>query len=270
MRVKTTNINNRFLYILKICMRKYITNIALWIVFLCVFLSVHSFAGTWTDEFNEVELNGWERISDTNPWLAKWILLSDLGKLYAKISQPNQKKVTAADFLHWNLHDFQLRQLTLVGEDIRYNRHADNRSGEICLFIGKKQNAPNFAKGYIFSPEKITKMQFNADGDYKMGVVIAEYGLMFRLTSGDIRVVFDTGKFRLFTQDLFIEEFIDADINMVDVIGLVVLHRFPGEWFKGTISTFSVSGKDIPNNNTLNVHQHSTQLTTTWGELKRF
>ena len=93
---------------------------------------------------------------------------------------------------------------------------------------------------------------------------------MFRLTSGDIRVVFDTGKFRVFTQDLFIEEFIDADINTVDVIGLVVLHRFPGGWFDGRISAISVSGKDIPNNTTLNVHEHSTQLSTTWGELKRF
>ena len=74
----------------------------------------------------------------------------------------------------------------------------------------------------------------------------------------------------LFTQDLFIEEFIDADINPVDVIGLVVLNRLPGRRFIGRISTFSVSGKDIPNNNTLNVHQHSTQVTTTWGELKRF
>ena len=230
----------------------------------------NSYAGTWTDEFSEEELNGWERIVEENPWHTKWRLLADFGLLYAQISQPNQEVVTAADFLHWNLHDFQLKHLTVVGEEIRYNRHADNRSGELCLFLGKKQNAPNFAKGYIFSPEKTAKMQFNADGVYKIGEVKADYSLMFRLTSGHIKVVFDTGKFRLFTQDLFIEEFTDADINMVDVIGLIVLYQLPGEWFKGSISTISISGKDIPNNNTLNVHQHSTQLTTTWGELKRF
>ncbi len=247
-------------------MKKHIFYISLCTLFLS--LSGHSYAGTWKDNFDEGVLNGWERIVDENPWNADWKTIDDLG-FFGSISKPKQEGVTAVDFLHWNLHDFQLKHLTVVGEGVHYDRHAFNTLGELCLFLGKRQPTPDFAAGYIFSPEKITKMQFSADGVYKIGEVKADYGLMFRLTSGDIRVVFDTGKFRLFTQDLFIEEFIDADINTVDVIGLVILNRFPGRWFSGRISTFSVSGEDIPNNNTLNVHQHSTQLTTTWGELKR-
>ncbi len=268
MKTEYINTNNRPLRVFNtvMCMRRYIFNITLWTLFLC--LSGHSYAGTWKDNFDEAVLNGWERIVDENPWNTKWTLHDQV--LLGSISKPKQEGVTAVDFLHWNIHEFQRKHLTVVGEGIHYSRHAFNTSGELCLFLGKRQPAPDFAAGYIFSPEKITKMQFSADGVYKTGEVKADYGLMFRLTSGDIRVVFDTGKFRLFTQDLFIEEFIDAEINTVDVIGLVVLNRFPGRRFIGRISTFSVSGKDIPNNNTLNVHLHSTQLTTTWGELKRF
>ena len=113
-------------------------------------------------------------------------------------------------------------------------------------------------------------MQFSANGVYKRGEVETNYDLMFRLTSGHLKIVFDTGKFQLFTQDILITEFFNAELSMIDVVGLMVVHKFPGSWFEGTISTFSISGQDIPNHNSLDVQLRGTQLTTTWGELKRF
>lgn len=272
MKIKTINTNSRFLCVFNIvvCMRKHIFNIVLWTVFLSVFVIVQSYAGTWRDEFDGNELNGWERIVEGNPWFAKWKLVDDPSRLYGSVRKPKQEGLTAADFLHWNLHKFQLKQLTVVGEEIRYDRHANDEFGELCLFLGKRQTKPNFAKGYIFSPEKTTKMQFTENGVYKKGEVKTDYGLMFRLTSGDLKVVFETGKFQIFTQDLLITEFFDAEISVIDVVGLIVLHKFPGTLFIGSISTFSVSGRGIPNHNTLDVQLRSTQLTTTWGKLKRF
>ena len=258
-------------------MRKSIVSIGLCTMLLSVFVIGHSYAGTWRDEFNGDELNGWERIVKENPWQARWwVLIDEPFHLYARISKPKQGNVTAADFLHWNAHQFQLKQLTVVGEEVRYDRHANFRFGELCLFLGKEQPALNFAKGYIFSPEKTTEMQFTAKGVYKKGKVKANYEDRFRLTSGDLKVVFDTGKFQLFTQDLLITEFIDAEIPMIDVVGLMVVyefpvvHEFPGNWFVGNILTFSISGSGIPNHNSLDVQLRSTQLTTTWGKLKRF
>ena len=248
--------------------KKRIVIIVICAVLWSAFTIGHSHAGTWRDEFSEVGLNGWERIVEENPWFASWQLVKEL--LHATIENHAQVQVTVVDFLHWNLHEFQLKHLTVVGEEIRYDRHAHDRSGELCLFLGKKQTEPNFAKGYIFSPEKVTKMQFSTKGIFKKGEVKADYALMFRLTSGDLKVVFDTGKFQLWTQDLLITEFIDADITMIDVVGLIVLHKFPGRWFTGSISTFSVSGQGIPNHNSLDVQLRSTQMTTTWGELKCF
>lgn len=273
MKIKTINTNSRFLCVFNIvvCMRKHILNIMLSTVLLSVFTIGHSYAGVWKDLFDDAALNGWERIVEDDPWFASWEL-DDLapGILFAIIEKPKQEDVTAADFLHWNAHQFQLDRLTVVGEEMRYPRHAPDISGELCLFLGKRLPAPDFAAGYIFSPEKTTEMQFTANGVYKKGEVKADYSLMFRLTSGNLKVVFRNGKFRLFTQELLITEFFDDEIPMIDVVGLMVVHKFPGKWFDSSISTFSISGQGIPNHNSLDVQLQGTQLTTTWGELKRF
>ena len=250
-------------------MRK--NKIILWTVFLSVFVIGQSYAGTWRDDFDGNELNGWERIVEENPWFTEWGLLDNPGRLYCVLVKPKQEEVTAADFLHWNAHQFQLDKLTVVGEEINYLQDNWDISGELGLFLGKRQPVPDFAEGYLFSPEKITKMQFTANGVYKRGEVKADYSLMFRLTSSSkLKVVFSNGKFRLFTQDLLITEFFDVEIPTIDVVGLMVVFEFPGQWFVGDILTFSVSGQGIPNHNSLDVQLENTQLATAWGKLKGF
>ena len=250
-------------------MKNHIFRTMRWTVYVCIFLSVHSYAGTWIDQFDDINLNGWKRIVEEDPWFASWEVADPLEFEYlrAKIEKPKQEQVTAADFLHWNAHQFQLDKVTVVGEKIRYPQNA---SGELCLFLGKRQPSPEFAEGYIFSPEKTTEMRFTENGVYTKGEVKADYGLMFRLTSGDIRVVFDTGKFQLFTQDLPITEFVDDEIPMIDVVGLMCVFEFPGGFFEATISTFSITGNGIPQSNVLDVRLREEQLTTIWGKLKRF
>lgn len=261
--------------------RKYVIIFVTCVILLSAYTIESSHADTWIDDFDAEVLNGWERIVEENPWFAKWSTYKDSspwpaldeegeGYLAGRISKPHAEHVTAADFLHWNAHQFHLDKLTVVGEEIWYLRHGREISGELGLFLGKQILAPNFAKGYIFSPEKTTKMQFSTKGVFKKGEVKADYGLMFRLTSGNLRVVFDSGKFQLWTQDLLVTEFFDAEITKVDVVGMMVVFEPPGWSFSGDISTFSISGSGIPNNGSLDVQLQGTQLTTTWGELKRF
>ncbi len=266
--------------------KKRIVIIVICAVLWSVFTIGHSHADTWIDDFDAEVLNGWKRIVKENPWFAEWRTFKDNpewlpvdeegeGHLTSSIEKPQAEHVTAADFLHWNAHQFQLEKLTVVGEEIRYVRHRREVSGELGLFLGKRLLSPHFAKGYIFSPEKTTKMQCSAKGVFKRGETKADYELMFRLTSGNLRVVFDTGNFQLWTQDLLITEFFDDEIAKINVVGMMVVFEPPGGWFSGTISTFSISGSGIPQYYLLDeqfreVQLRERQLTTTWGELKRF
>ncbi len=258
--------------------KKRVMKIVLCAILLTTYTIVPSHAGTWRDDFDDIDLNGWERIVEENPWFADWeVSPFTIGRLLAVIEKPEQKQGTAADFLHWNAHQFQLDKITVVGDEIRYPRvpNKPGMPGELCLFLGKRQPSPDFAEGYIFSPEKTTRIQFTENGVYKKGEVKEDYALMFRLTSEHLKVVFEAGKFQLWTQDLLITEFFDDDIPMIDVVGLISVCELLGLWFDGTISTFSISGSGIPQYYLLDeqsreVQLRERQLTTTWGKLKRF
>ena len=258
----------------------------LWTVLLSACTIEFSHADTWIDDFDTEVLNGWKRIVGENPFFVEWTTFKDIpewlpvdeegeGYLYGSIFKPHAEHLTAADFLRWNAHQFQLEKLTVVGEEVEYVRHRREISGELGLFLGKRLPNPDFAEGYIFSPEKTTKMQFSTKGVFKKGEVKANYELMFRLTSDNLRVVFDTGNFQLWTQDLLITEFLDDEITKIDVVGMMIVFEPPGEWSSGSISTFSISGSGIPQYYILDRESREVQLrkgqsTTAWGELKRF
>lgn len=265
------------------CIRKYIILIVSFAILLSTYTIVPSHADTWIDDFDEEVLNGWKRIVEVLPYFAEWSLFKenpvvagdDVGRLGVTISKQHAEHLTAADFLRWNAHQFQLDKLVVVGEEISYARHHKNTSGELGLFLGKRLPNPDFAEGYMFSPEKTTEMRCSAKGVFKRGETKADYELRFRLTSDNLRVVFDAGKFQLWTQDLLVTEFVDEDITKIDAVGLMAVFEPPGGFFSGRISTFSISGSGIPQYYLLDeqlreVQLRERQLTTTWGKLKRF
>lgn len=249
-------------------MRKYIIRIGLWTVLLSAFTIGYSYAGTWRELFDVENLNGWERSVKENRWSATW--KTENGLLFARIKKPEQWGITATDFLQWNAHKFQLNKLVVVGEEMYCERVIHDAKGELCLFLGKRKPAPDFAEGYIFSPCFTAEMKFSEKGVYKIGETKASYLDRHKFTSEHLKVVFDTGKFRLITKDILLAEFFDADIVSIDVIGLIVLHLHFADWSTASISTFSISGRDIPNHNSLDVQLRNTQLSTAWGKLKHF
>lgn len=252
-------------------MRKKIIKIAICAVLLSVFTIRHSQAGTWRDEFDGNEFIGWERVVKENPWFADWRLVE--GALIGEILDRPQEQLITSDFLHWNAHQFELDRITVEGEEINYQPHGHDIHlfGQFCLFLGKRRPPPDFAEGYIFSPEETVKIKLSAKGDFNKGNSKAKYGLMWRLTRGHLKVVFHAGRFRLLAQDILVTEFSDPDIPIIDVVGLMVVCGMGKDcWFYGSISAFSVSGKGIPNHNSLNVQLGNMQLATTWGGLKVF
>lgn len=247
-----------------------VLTIVLFTTLFTAFTIGYSDAGTWLDKFDENELNSWERIRENNPWFSEWIIVE--GVLYSQVLNRIQEHLTKADFLLWNAHQFQLKRITVESEEINYRSRgqAFSDSGQFCLFIGKRIPEPDFAEGYIISPEETSKIRFSAKEDFKRGESVAKYGLMWRLTRGNLKVVFDAGQFRLFTQHILVTEFFDPEIPVIDVVGLLIICDSDADWFEGNISSFSVTGAGISNYNFLDVQLQGTQLTTTWGALRRF
>ena len=249
---------------------KFITKLAICLVLLNIYFFGYSFAGVWQDTFDDAKLKGWERIAEGDPWNATWEVVD--GILLSQIRKPRDSprcEKTAADFLHWNKHQFHLDRLKVTGRKINYPKEGPDSMGEICLFLGKILNINDFAvEGYIFSPEETSKVTFSKKDDYSRGSTKAWYGDKFPFTTRHMEAVFDSGQFQLFTNGVLLTEFIDENFTKINVVGLLITCHFGGEWFGGNISSFSVSGNGIPNHS-LAVQLENTQLTTIWGQLKR-
>ena len=241
------------------------------LVLLSVLLSGYSYAGVWRDTFDGNELNEWERTAEHNVWNANWEVVE--GILFSNIRKPHDRpkcKNNVADFLRWKAHRLQLDRLTVIGKKIIYIQEGWQSQGELCLFLGKRRAAAAFAvEGYIVSPEETSKVTFSGKNDYSRGKTRAWYGDKFPFTTNHLKVVFDSGQFKVYTNGVLLTEFIDNHFTKIDVVGLLITCHFGGQWFGGSISSFSVSGSGIPDHN-LAVQLQKTQLTTTWGELKRY
>ena len=259
-------INCKFHYKKKIALKSFLS-----LVLLIVFWSGHSYAGVWNDSFDDEKLKGWERIWRGNPWNAKWNALG--GILFANIHIADIPPIchkNTADFLHWRIIQFDFDQLTIAGEEITYPQEGLFGMGELCLFIGNRQDDPDLAiEGYIISPEEASKVTFSEIGGYSRGKTKAWYGNIFQNTTRNLTAVFDSGHFQVQTGDVLITEFVDENIKNINIVGLVITCHRGGQWFGSRISSIAISDEIIIKPN-LAVRLRGTQLTTTWGELKRF
>lgn len=243
----------------------------LFLVLLCVLLCGHSYAEVWNDSFDDEELKGWEQIWLGNPGDTEWEAVD--GFLFANIdSHENLPPIcdkNAADFLHWNIIEFNFEQLTIVGEEITYPQEGEDGMGELCLFIGKRQDDPDLAvQGYIVSPEEVSKVTFTENGRYSRGKTKAWYGDIFQNTTRNLTVVFDIGHFQVYTNDDLLTEFTDENLKNIDIVGLLITCHRGGQWFGSRISSISITDRAIIKPN-LAVQLRGTQLTTTWGELRQ-
>ena len=279
MRIKALNCIHRFYTFVFdfrsfIGKKKIVLKSFLSLILLCVFLSGHSYAKIWNDSFDE-GLKGWQQI-----WLgglgeSDWEAVA--GFLFANlVSHRDHREFhqicvkDTADLLHWTIIQFNFEQLTLVGEEITYPQEGEDGMGELCLFIGKRQDEPDLAvEGYLISPEEVSRVSFSEIDKYRRGKTKAWYGNIFESTTRNLATVFDSGHFQVWTDGDLITEFVDEKIKNIDIVGLLITCHFGGEWFGSRISNISITDKAIPKGN-LAVYVRDTHLTTTWGELKQF
>lgn len=276
MRIKALNCIHRFYTFLFnfrsfIVKKKIVLKSFLSLVLLCVLLGGHSYAKIWKDSFDE-GLKGWQQIWLGNRGDNEWEAVA--GFLFANIDNhrelPQICGKNTADFLHWTIIQFNFEQLTIVGEEINYPQEGEFGMGELCLFIGKRQDDPGLAvEGYLISPEEVSRVTFSEIDKYRRGKTKAWYGNIFESTTRNLATVFDSGHFQVWTDGDLITEFFDENIKNIDIVGLLITCHFGGEWFGSRISSISITDKAIPKGN-LAVQLRDTQLTTTWGELKQF
>ncbi len=238
------------------------------LVLLCVFLSGYSYAAVWNDSFDE-KLIGWERFWGGRN--VKWQVLA--GFLFANIDNvgklPPICGENTGDFLRWKISRSNFEQLTIVGEELTYPQEGKYGLGELCLFIGKRQDDPGLViEGYIVSPEEVSKVTLSKNDGYRRGKTKAWYGDKFQKTTQNLTAVFDTGHFQVQTGDDLIAEFDDENIKSIDTVGLFLTCHLRGMWFGSRISSISLTDNAIIKPN-LAVQLRGTQLTTSWGALKR-
>ena len=239
---------------------------------LSVLMCKNSYAKVWIDSFDDETLVDWNRVNQGNPWRAKWDALG--GYLFAGIRSRGGVEPLCfehtADILHWNIIKVNFDQLTIVGEEINYTQDGIDGMGELCLFIGKRQGEPDLpVEGYIVSPEEISKVTITENGGFLRGKTKAWYGNIFQNTTRDLTLSFDSGHFQLYTNEDLITEFVEENLNTIDMVGLIIICHRGGRWFGGSISSISITDKATIDRN-LDVKLQGTQLTTTWGELKRY
>ena len=236
-------------------------------VLLCVIFNYHCYAKVWKDSFDE-DLTGWEGIGRG----ARWEIVA--GILFANIQcveQPFCDEEYLASFLHWKIVEFDFEQLTMIGEEITYPQEGEDGMGELCLLLGKRQDEPDFSvEGYIVSPEEISRVTFSEKKDgYSRGKTKAWYGNIFKDTTRNLTVVFDTGHLQVWTSNRLITEFQDDNFKTIDIVGLLITRHFGVDWFGSRISSISITDRSTTDRS-LGVQLQGTQLTTTWGSLKRF
>lgn len=277
MRIKTLKCIHKFYTFLPIFRtvidkKKIVLKSFLSLVLVCVLLCGHSYAEVWKDSFDDEKLKGWERIWLGNRGDTEWKAVA--GLLFVNIDSherlPPVCDKNTAEFLHWKIVQFNFEQLTIVGEEIIYPQEGEEGMGELCLFIGKRQDDPDLtAQGYIVSPEEVSKVTISEKGKYSRGKTKAWYGDIFQDTTRNLTAVFDSGHFQVYTNDDLITEFTDENLKTIDIVGLLITCHHGGRWFGSRISSISISDKAIIQHN-LAVQLRGTQLTTTWGALKRF
>ena len=247
------------------CIHRY-----LFLLLLSVLLCGNSYAKVWQDSFDDAALKDWDRIRKDNPWRAKWEVVG--GLLFSELVKVGNVQLcegNTADFLHWKIIQFNFEQLTIVGEEITYPQVGIPSMGELCLFIGKSQEVPGLTvEGYIVSPEEASEVTISEKGKYVRGKTKAWYGNIFNKTTRNLTVVFDTGNFQVYTNNVLITEFIDESFKNIDLVGLLITCHAGGQWFGSRISSISITDKVVINRN-LAVQLQDTQLTTAWGQLKR-
>ena len=233
-----------------------------------------SYGGTWRDSFEDGVLNGWEPDVEkrTAEWRVRWATRADSLEVHVKDTRPWNLDISRLSqhitaFLA--LTAFELDEEHLVVEGISVKR--EHMAFGIAIGQRYPPSVGWFGTVYHFNIwGYIRKLNFIGTGGFrglkppKVNYVNPEKPVDTKIEH--LRVVFDTGRFQLFSADNLVAEMVDPEYKTVDLVGIMIWGETCGS---GSLDESVISGPCIPNGTGNVTDQPTNKLVTTWGCIKR-
>ena len=211
-------------------------------------------AGVWRDDFNDGKANGWTPFSDP-PFTYE----ERDGVLEFRVL-PNPHTIST-HFLEWTAVSFEADSLTVMATlPVQKNLNFGIALGK---HISREIFGP-FIECYIFRRANSVK------GVYKISAWAAGFSARagkapqgkLGETIEHIKIVFETGRFRMFSGNDLMADFKDEDFRTIDAVGIYTITS-EGVEQRGQIDDFVISGPSIPDRKPFG------KLVMTWGHLKK-
>jgi len=233
----------------------------------CLFILVLNFshfsnAGTWKDDFNDGMLDGWTRPSDKvkdKNWHSTW--KSQDGVLDVIIHSDSSN----IDFLQLTAFPISSSSLTVEVTILLEEGSTDSFGMALGIpiedgtYIGQFHTFTRTSSfGLSIAPDgRFNLLDFGA-GDQKRYPCIPSGQCM--------KVVFESGIFRVFSQDTLLLEFVDENYPKIELVGIFAW-SIRNE-IHGVMDNFVISGPGIPDGPPYAVHPKG-KIAVAWGRLKR-
>lgn len=219
-------------------------------VVLCAMVfNQQSFAGTWTDAFEDDNTHGWEIINNINN--SKWWI--DAGEPVCETFAPNIPSILATGEVDWRNYSFSCKA------------KLDKAKGEPASFgiiLHHRWEEFSFYSFRIFYPwEMVLITKYNPVGASTVGEFDfpAKLDIWYTLTAS----IDNRGKLKFQIDDAVFTA-VDADPIKNGKAGVIVSNA------QVRFDNVKITGNNIPNGGpgTLSVEPNGNQLATTWGKLK--
>ena len=254
------------------------TRIPLTLFVLCVFFvwpqPPGSMAGTWTDNFNDGNLNGWTRPSDgvkDKHWDAIW---QSKDEVLDVIIQPNGRPMPkdwkheviniACDFLQLTAFPISASKLTVEATFFQ--------GSDIGIALGSPSPFPDrIGSLYVFTRAFVWNTTLFPNGEgvdlplnppIKGEILFGAIEVLPIIPPGQpMKVVFESGRFQVFSQGELLVEFVDEAYPKIELVGIYAQQLLDVHISRKTLDDFLISGPNL-------AVRPRGKLATTWGDVK--
>ena len=232
--------------------KKFRVFLRLFYVVLCAMVfNQQSFAGTWTDAFEDDNTHGWEVINNINNSAKWWI---DKSEAVCETFAPNTPSILATGEVDWKNYSFSCKA--------KLDKAKDEPATFGIILHHRWEEFSFYAFRILYPWEIVHITKYGKNGATTLGEFNfpAKLDTWYTLTAS----VDSRGKLKFQIDDVVFTT-VDADPIKNGKAGLMVVRA------QARFDDVEITGNNIPNGGpgTLAVEPSGNKLTITWGKLKR-